>query len=75
MIHINQLRGATPGHGGPGNTHSSRSGYYELNQIMAIARSHLPSNEWLKLRLTANMNIGEINRRPKSNKLSLSHVH
>eukprot|EP00804_Cyclotella_cryptica_P001611 CCRYP_014950-RA/>CCRYP_014950-RA protein AED:0.07 eAED:0.07 QI:291/1/1/1/0.8/0.81/11/1918/632 len=47
----------TPGYGGRGNTHSSRSGYYELNKIMEIARSHLPSNDWLKLRLTANMNI------------------
>jgi hypothetical protein len=52
-----QLLGETPGYGGPGNTHSSRSGYYELNRIMEVARSHLPSNEWLKLRLTANMNI------------------
>ncbi|KAL7486168.1 hypothetical protein ACHAW6_011765 [Cyclotella cf. meneghiniana] len=47
----------TPGYGGKGNTHASRSGYYELNKMMEIARSHLPSNEWLKLRLTANMNI------------------
>ncbi len=48
---------ATPGFGGPGNTHSSRSGFYELNRIAEMARSHLPSNGWLQNRLTANMNI------------------
>jgi hypothetical protein len=57
----------TPGFGGKGNTHSSRTGYYELNKIMEIARSRLPSNEWLKLRLTANMNIGfDSNNEPVS---------
>jgi len=47
----------TPGIGGSGNTHSSRTGFYELNKIKEIARSQLPSNTWLKGRLTANMNI------------------
>jgi len=47
----------TPGFGGPGNTHASRSGFYELNRIKEMARSHLPSNTWLQGRLTANMNI------------------
>ncbi len=47
----------TPGFGGAGNTHSSRSGFYELNRIKEMARSHLPSNTWLQGRLTANMNI------------------
>ncbi|KAL7519280.1 hypothetical protein ACHAWX_004062 [Stephanocyclus meneghinianus] len=47
----------TPGYGGAGNTHSSRSGFYELNKIKEIARSHLPSNSWLKGRLLAVMNI------------------
>ncbi|MEE8522300.1 MAG: PepSY domain-containing protein, partial [Thermoanaerobaculia bacterium] len=47
----------TPGFGGAGNTHSSRSGFYELNRIKEMARSHLPSNTWLQNRLTANMNI------------------
>mmetsp|Transcript_3371 Transcript_3371/g.6290 ORF Transcript_3371/g.6290 Transcript_3371/m.6290 type:complete len:732 (-) Transcript_3371:1311-3506(-) len=49
----------TPGFGGDGNTHSSRSGFYELNKIMEIARSHLPTNNWLQQKLTSNMNIGE----------------
>jgi hypothetical protein len=47
----------TPGFGGDGNTQASRSGYYELNRIMELARSHLPGNGWLKQRLVANMNI------------------
>ncbi len=47
----------TPGFGGAGNTHSSRSGFYELNRIKEMARSHLPTNTWLQNRLTANMNI------------------
>jgi hypothetical protein len=47
----------TPGFGGAGNTHASRSGFYELNRIKEMARSHLPSNTWLQAKLTANMNI------------------
>jgi len=47
----------TPGFGGTGNTHSSRSGFYELNRIKEMARSQLPSNSWLQAKLTANMNI------------------
>jgi hypothetical protein len=47
----------TPGFGGAGNTHSSRSGFYELNKIMEIARSHLPNNNWLQQKLISNMNI------------------
>lgn len=49
----------TPDKGGDGNTQASRSGYYELNRIIEIARSHLPGNGWLKQKLTANMNIPE----------------
>ncbi len=40
-----------------GNTHASRSGYFELNRIRAQAASHLPANAWLQGPLTANMNI------------------
>ena len=47
----------TPGIGGAGNTHSSRSGFYELNKIKEMARGQLPSNVWLTQQLTANMNI------------------
>ena len=47
----------TPGFGGSGNTHSSRSGFYELNRTAEMARAQLPSNNWLTNQLTANMNI------------------
>ncbi len=48
---------ATPGFGGPGNTHASRSGFYEMNRIKEMARAQLPDNDWLKQQLNANMNI------------------
>jgi len=48
---------ATPGVGGAGNTKSSRSGFNELNMLMAMARSQIPGNPWLQQPLTANMNI------------------
>ena len=47
----------TPGFGGAGNTHSSRTGFYELNRIVEMARAQLPSNSWLQQQMTANMNI------------------
>ncbi len=47
----------TPGVGGPGNTKASRTGFHELNMLKAMARSQLPSNNWLHQQLTANMNI------------------
>ena len=47
----------TPGFGGSGNTHSSRTGFYELNKIIEMGRGQLPSNSWLQQRLTSNMNI------------------
>jgi hypothetical protein len=47
----------TPGFGGAGNTHSSRSGFFEINQLKSMARSHLPGNVWLQGQLTSNMNI------------------
>ena len=40
-----------------GNTRSSRSGFYEMNRIKEMARSHLPNNSWLQQQLQANMNI------------------
>ena len=47
----------TPGFGGGGNTHASRTGFYELNKIIEMGRGQLPSNTWLTQRLTSNMNI------------------
>ncbi|MEM9556377.1 MAG: hypothetical protein AAGC60_19125 [Acidobacteriota bacterium] len=48
---------AVPAGASAGNTHSSRSGFYELNRSMAIGRSYLPNNSFLNGELTANMNI------------------
>ena len=47
----------TPGLGGPGNTHASRTGFHELNKIIEQARGYLPGNAWLQQTLTANMNV------------------
>jgi hypothetical protein len=46
----------------PGNTHASRMGFYELNRLVEMARSHWPTpgppaNTWLNAQLTSNMNI------------------
>lgn len=41
----------------PGNTHATRSGFYELNRIASMGRSHLPNNAWLQGQLPATMNI------------------
>ncbi|MEM1206260.1 MAG: PepSY domain-containing protein, partial [Acidobacteriota bacterium] len=49
----------TPGFGGAGNTHSSRTGFYELNKIVEMARGQLPGNSWLQQRMTSNMNINQ----------------
>ena len=48
-----------PGEHSPGNTHSSRTGFYEVNRIIEQARGWLPENEWLHSQVTANMNIPE----------------
>ncbi len=47
----------TPSGGPAGNTHASRTGFYELNKIIEMARGQLPSNSWLQQTLTSNMNI------------------
>ena len=46
-----------PPGGSPGNTHASRSGFHELNQVKAQARGQLPGNLWPQGVLQANMNI------------------
>src|SRR4030095_7753491 len=45
-----------PGHSA-GDTHASRSGFYELNRLIEQAKGYLPANTWLQGQLTANMNI------------------
>ncbi|MCC6594898.1 MAG: hypothetical protein IT477_00155 [Rhodanobacteraceae bacterium] len=50
----------TPGVGGAGNTHSSRSGFYHLTNINRKAITFLPGNSWLNSKVTANMNINDV---------------
>ncbi len=45
-----------PGHS-VGDTHASRTGFYELNRIKEQSRGWLPANPWLYTQLTSNMNI------------------
>lgn len=46
--------------GSAGNTSASRSGYYELNKLIELARGWLPNNPWLNTRITSNMNIIDV---------------
>lgn len=41
----------------PGNTHASRSSFYHLNRAMEKGRAWLPENNWLRSRVTDNVNI------------------
>ena len=45
--------------GGAGDTHASRTGFYQVNQIKMKARSFLPSNSWVNAVLTVNMNLNQ----------------
>jgi len=47
-----------PGHSS-GDTHASRTGFYEVNRIVEVARGWLPGNAWLREQLTSNMNIDQ----------------
>jgi Zn-dependent metalloprotease len=47
----------TPGVGGAGNTHASRTGFYHLTKINRKAITFLPGTSWLNSKVTANMNI------------------
>jgi hypothetical protein len=42
-----------------GDTHSSRSGFYELNRIKETARGYV-TTPWLNAKLIANMNINQV---------------
>ncbi|HXT20072.1 MAG TPA: hypothetical protein VN923_04930, partial [Thermoanaerobaculia bacterium] len=48
---------ATPGFGGPGNAHSSRSLYAWVADIQRVARGWMPDNAWLDTRLPVYPNI------------------
>ena len=49
----------TPGVGGNGNTHASRTGFYHLTNINRKAATFFPSNSWLASTVTANMNVNQ----------------
>ncbi len=50
----------TPGVGGAGNTHASRTGFYHLTNINRKAAGFLPGNSWLDGTVTANMNVNDV---------------
>ncbi len=49
----------TPGSGGSGNTHASRTQFYMVNRAKEIGRGWLPSNSWLNAKLTVNVNLNQ----------------
>ena len=49
----------TPGHGGGGNTHSSRTQFYQVNRIKEVGRAWLPGNLWLTQKLPVNVNLNQ----------------
>ena len=49
----------TPGHGGAGNTHSSRTQYWNVTAIKLKAMTYLPSNTWLTQQLTDRVNLNQ----------------
>ncbi|HXU32798.1 MAG TPA: hypothetical protein VN851_19685 [Thermoanaerobaculia bacterium] len=49
----------TPGHGGAGNTHSSRTQYYHVNRIKEVGRGWLPANAWLPAQLRVNVDLNQ----------------
>jgi len=49
----------TPGHGGAGNTHASRTQFYQVNRIKEVVRGWLPSNAWNNGQLTVNVNLNQ----------------
>jgi hypothetical protein len=50
----------TPGHGGAGNTHSSRTQFYHANRIKEVGRAWLPANAWLTQQLLVNVNLNQL---------------
>jgi len=54
---VNGQHDCTSAGASPGDTAASRSGYYELNKLIEMAKGWLPSNPWLAQKITSNMNI------------------
>ena len=50
----------TPGSGGAGNTHASRTQFYHVNRAKEVGRGWLPSNTWLTGVLPVNVNIQSV---------------
>lgn len=49
----------TPGHGGAGNTHATRTQFYHVNRIKEVGRGWLPTNTWLQGQLRVNVNLNQ----------------
>jgi hypothetical protein len=49
----------TPGTGGAGNTHATRTQFYMVNRAKEIGRGWLPSNSWLNGSLTVRVNLNQ----------------
>lgn len=49
----------TPGVGGAGNTHASRTAFFHLTNTNRKAAGFLPGNLWLQGTLAANVNLGQ----------------
>lgn len=47
-----------PGHSA-GDTHASRTAFYEVNRIIEQAKGYLPDNTWLQSQLPSNLNIND----------------
>lgn len=56
---MNGQHDCTTGGASAGNTPASRSGFYELNKLIEVAKGWLPSNPWLDAQITSNMNIAD----------------
>jgi hypothetical protein len=50
----------TPGSGGAGNTHASRTQFYHVNRAKEIGRAWLPASTWLSAQLPVNVNIPSV---------------
>ncbi|MFN7972184.1 MAG: Ig domain-containing protein [Acidobacteriota bacterium] len=50
----------TPGVGGNGNTHSSRTQYFNVEAIREVASYYLPANAWLQGTLGVTVNLNQV---------------
>jgi len=57
---VNGQHDCTSAGGSGGNTAATRSGYYEINKLIEVAKGWLPFNAWLGQKITSNMNIVDV---------------